>query len=222
MPVARINCRVRADKWWLVRTITEKQQKQSEEARYHRCNACAARGGPLLSCGAHSPMPRRISEVYGGCQSSWMLAGTRRSFRRRNDVVIFLFPLLPSASSFFPRCFSPRLAILLGIASWTSTVPGRACYYAWILLAQSIMSDLKPCLQCRDILLRNIGGIRWSKGVASATLDAGKSMDAACWKFMYNRWFLHLRIYMNDLDKEWSCELVWTILTNTYLLLSSS
>lgn len=115
MPVARINCRVRADKWWLVRTITEKQQKQSEEARYHRCNACAARGGPLLSCGAHSPMPRRISEVYGGCQSSWMLAGTRRSFRRRNDVVIFLFPLLPSASSFFPRCFSPRLAILLGI-----------------------------------------------------------------------------------------------------------
>lgn len=60
-------------------------------------------------------MPQRISEVYGGCQSSWMLAGTRRSFRRRNDVVIFLFPLLPSASSFFPRCFSPRLAILLGI-----------------------------------------------------------------------------------------------------------
>lgn len=60
------------------------------------------------------------------------------------------------------------------------------------------MSDLKPCLQYRDILLRNIGGIRWSKGVASATLNAGKSMHAASWKFMYNRW----TIYMNDLDKE--------------------
>lgn len=78
--------------------------------------------------------------------------------------VIFLFPLLPSASSFSPVIrFSSRLATRFRLVSLRERSPSlsRACYYARILPALNITSDLKSCLQLCDIFLRDINRKKW-------------------------------------------------------------